>query len=801
MSTAAVRARDRLLRSRRHAIVAASLALFAVFILVAAGACSDEDPSAAGDRVSSSSSASASRGAELYERECLICHGDNGDRLPIAPLNSVTFLNSRGDATLLAVVNDGKGTMQAFGEGRGGPFGVDDVREVVAYLNVLAGRASTTLLAAEGQIVYERLCLSCHGPTGDRIPIAPLDAQGFLDARTDSELADVVLNGTGTMTGFGGSGRDALTQEGATAVISFLRYRVQERTVESVGKGRDLYVGNCLACHGTGGDRVGDVELASASFLTDLGDGALIAAIARGTETGPAFGTAEGGAFDVPDTAALIAYLKSWAGLSATAALSTGLNTGLVGEPLFVQNCAPCHGPTGDGVAGVQLKSPTFLEQKTRGVVAGTIQVGNEKGMPAWSIEAGGSLTDEQIESIVEFLFSSAGVTSGGSGGAITDSPFGDLTAAEFFGANCAGCHGADRSGGVGPALLPDRLTEADDFYIDTILNGRPGTPMPVWKDQGITPEQAAALVGFLKGEEAAAAAPADDGGSTDANAPIFDGETPAEFFAANCAACHGADRSGGIGPALTAERLTEPADFYIDTILNGRPGTPMPVWKDQGVTPEQAAAMVAYLTDDGDSTSSVAPEGGGDGALFDGATAVEFFASKCAACHGADRSGGIGPALLPERLTEADDFYIDTILNGRPGTPMPVWKDQGVTAEQAAALVGFIKSDPAASSSTTPTASSTTPIVSPAQRLFGQALFENTCALCHGKDGLQVPQCPLGNPEWINNMSYEGLVTRISRGKPSQGMPTWSDRYGGPLTDEQIASVANYLAVMSRSR
>jgi cytochrome c55X len=616
------------------------------------------------------------------------------------------------------------------------------------------------------------------------------------------------------MNGFGGEGSDALTSEGATAVISFLRYQVQEHTVESVAVGRDLYVGNCLACHGTSGDRVASVELASASFLTDLGDGPLVSAIAGGTETGPAFGTAEGGAFDVPDTAALVAYLKSWAGLSATAALSSGSNTGLVGEPLFVQNCAPCHGPAGDNVAGVQLKSATFLEQKTRGVVTGTIQVGNDKGMPAWSIEAGGSLTDEQIESVVDFLYSSAGVEggaavsdSGGSGGGtVSASPFGDRSPAEFFGANCAGCHGADRSGGLGPPLLPDVLTEPDDFYIDTILNGRPGTPMPVWSDQGVTEEQAAALVNFVKGNEPASAdAPSDggdgSGGGADANAPIFDGQTPAEFFAANCAACHGADRTGGIGPALLPETLTEPADFYVDTILNGRPGTPMPVWSDQGVTEEQAAAMVAYLTASEDAASA-APEGGDDAALFAGQTAAEFFGSNCAACHGADRSGGLGPALLPDRLTEADDFYVNTILNGRPGTPMPVWGDQGVTEEQAAALVEFIKSDPNASASSAPSGgATTTAIVNTGERLFGQALFENTCALCHGKDGLQVPQCPLGNPEWIANMSYEGLVTRISRGKPSQGMPTWSDRYGGPLTDAQIASVANYVAAMSRSQ
>ena len=83
------------------------------------------------------------------------------------------------------------------------------------------------------------------------------------------------------------------------------------------------------------------------------------------------------------------------------------------------------------------------------------------------------------------------------------------------------------------------------------------------------------------------------------------------------------------------------------------------------------------------------------DQPIFDGKTAPEFFAVKCTPCHGAERQGIVGPALLPERLTESNEFYQQTILNGRPGTAMPVWKDAGVTEEQAAALVDFIKSEP----------------------------------------------------------------------------------------------------------
>ncbi|WP_428610546.1 c-type cytochrome [Sedimenticola sp.] len=47
-----------------------------------------------------------------------------------------------------------------------------------------------------------------------------------------------------------------------------------------------------------------------------------------------------------------------------------------------------------------------------------------------------------------------------------------------------------------------------------------------------------------------------------------------------DCGACHGMRLKGGLGPALTAERLAPyDVDFLALTIIQGRPGTPMPPW------------------------------------------------------------------------------------------------------------------------------------------------------------------------------------------------------------------------------
>jgi mono/diheme cytochrome c family protein len=71
---------------------------------------------------------------------------------------------------------------------------------------------------------------------------------------------------------------------------------------------------------------------------------------------------------------------------------------------------------------------------------------------------------------------------------------------------------------------------------------------------------------------------------------------------------------------------------------------------------------------------------------------AEAIFAANCARCHGADRSGGRGPALLPERLTKDPAIYQTTITNGSGG--MPSFNNK-LSSDEISALVEFILSEP----------------------------------------------------------------------------------------------------------
>ena len=80
--------------------------------------------------------------------------------------------------------------------------------------------------------------------------------------------------------------------------------------------------------------------------------------------------------------------------------------------------------------------------------------------------------------------------------------------------------------------------------------------------------------------------------------------------------------------------------------------------------------------------------------ALAQGAPA-KLYEQHCAACHGADRLGGTGPALLPESLERLrKPAAVQTIAQGRVATQMPQFADK-LSAAEIESLVSMIYSNP----------------------------------------------------------------------------------------------------------
>lgn len=63
-----------------------------------------------------------------------------------------------------------------------------------------------------------------------------------------------------------------------------------------------------------------------------------------------------------------------------------------------------------------------------------------------------------------------------------------------------------------------------------------------------------------------------------------------------DCGSCHGLTLKGGLGPALTRDALVDkPPVSLVVTVLQGRPGTAMPPWRDF-VTEAEAVWIVHKL-------------------------------------------------------------------------------------------------------------------------------------------------------------------------------------------------------------
>ena len=146
---------------------------------------------------------------------------------------------------------------------------------------------------------------------------------------------------------------------------------------------------------------------------------------------------------------------------------------------------------------------------------------------------------------------------------------------ARLFATYCTQCHGSDARGARGYPNLTDNdwlYGGTPDKIEETILGGRQGT-MPAWGDMGmLDKEQIFSVSEYVLSLS---------GRQTD---PVV-AEKGKAIFAANCAACHGADGKGN--QQLGAPNLTDDIWLFggsqarvIETITHGRAGK-MPAHKE----------------------------------------------------------------------------------------------------------------------------------------------------------------------------------------------------------------------------
>jgi cytochrome c oxidase cbb3-type subunit 3 len=157
---------------------------------------------------------------------------------------------------------------------------------------------------------------------------------------------------------------------------------------------------------------------------------------------------------------------------------------------LYAQNCAGCHGADGTGGAARGLVDAVYLATADDRVVRDVVARGvPQTAMPAFAETAGGALSDDQIDAIVQALRSRG--ADAGQSGALHPPPYAAVTpgeavrGGEAFATFCARCHGADGRGGPGAGSIvdPAYLTLVSDQSLrTTIIAGRPDLGAPDWR-------------------------------------------------------------------------------------------------------------------------------------------------------------------------------------------------------------------------------------------------------------------------------------------------------------------------------
>jgi len=301
------------------------------------------------------------------------------------------------------------------------------------------------------------------------------------------------------------------------------------------------------------------------------------------------------------------------------------------GGGLYAENCTSCHGGNGEGGVGPALNAQEFLSLSedaslfnlTRTGIPGTL-------MPAWGQAFGGPFTDEQVGQLVAFM--RAWEPTAPKIQPVAEQPD-PSQGAVIYQQTCFVCHGDNGQGtDLAPALNnPERLATLDNgWYRNTIAHGRPAKGMPTWGTV-LSPAQINDLVALIAAwREGVAVSPSFSIATLVTNALFamreFD-RPDAIFYLKQAQAIAPEEQLGEITAVIT---LIEENHLF-----------------------EAQSLLITFLP----------PEEMGR-AVFD---------TNCAACHGVDGTGALGPNLHGSGYIQAntDQDLVAFLLAGRPGTAM----------------------------------------------------------------------------------------------------------------------------------
>lgn len=174
------------------------------------------------------------------------------------------------------------------------------------------------------------------------------------------------------------------------------------------------------------------------------------------------------------------------------------------GEALFVANCALCHGQNAEGGGTTSTYDPadswpapnlTTIVKRYEGTPVTDVQDYLEttlhRGrpgtpMPAWGVEYGGPMTDQQITDITNWILVNQKAE------VAEAAPAADMSGEQLYQTNCVRCHGRDLEGFIGPTLIGVFERHNDETVLGILRNGvylANGISMPPWQTGYMYPD------------------------------------------------------------------------------------------------------------------------------------------------------------------------------------------------------------------------------------------------------------------------------------------------------------------------
>lgn len=155
---------------------------------------------------------------------------------------------------------------------------------------------------------------------------------------------------------------------------------------------------------------------------------------------------------------------------------------------LYSQNCSGCHGADGQGGLGIGLANPVYLAIADDATVRRiTAQGVSGTTMPAFAQEAGGLLTDAQIDALVhgirEHWAKPGAFDNVQPPSYMASRPGNPARGQSAFNTICSSCHGLD---GRGKRAIADNayLALVSDQHLRTVMiTGMPQFGMPDWRN------------------------------------------------------------------------------------------------------------------------------------------------------------------------------------------------------------------------------------------------------------------------------------------------------------------------------